>query len=124
MRIMILDDSNIYRYTIMRNLKDAGYNDLVTLGAADEALPLIGKEHFDIIFLDWNLPHMSGLDVLRVIRSSRQTADMNVVMVTTIHERKNILQALRIGIQGYLLKPVDPALLVKKIKEVELQQSA
>jgi len=120
---MILDDSNIYRYTMMRNLKDAGYNDLVTVGSADEGLPLIIKEHFDIIFLDWNLPHMSGLDVLHTIRSSRSTADMNVVMVTTIHERKNILQALKIGIQGYLLKPVDPVLIIKKIKEIELQQS-
>ncbi len=119
MKILVVEDSNTLRYIIVKMLRDNGYKDVVAVGSAEEALPLLGKEKFDLLLLDWNLPQMSGFDLLRHIRATPPIAALNVVMVTTIHERQNILQALKVGLQGYILKPVKQEVLLGKVKEIE-----
>ena len=82
-------------------------------------MPLLQRERYDILLLDWKLPQMSGLDLLKQIRAAPQFAALQVIMVTTVHERKSILQAVQAGIQGYIIKPLDAKVLGKKLKEVE-----
>jgi two-component system, chemotaxis family, chemotaxis protein CheY len=119
MKIIVVEDSNTIRYLISKMLKGFGYLDFIAVESAEEAHKLILKEQFDLMLLDWNLPKMSGLDLLKYIRGSGQFTDLNVVMVTTMHERNKILQALKIGVQGYILKPLDAKVLQEKLKEIE-----
>jgi two-component system, chemotaxis family, chemotaxis protein CheY len=118
-RILIVEDSKTLRYMLVKMLHDSGYNHLTTAGSAEEATILLTKEKVDILLLDWNLPQKSGFDLLREIRASPLLAGINVIMVTTMHERKNILQAIKVGLQGYLIKPIKPEVLFEKIKEIE-----
>jgi two-component system, chemotaxis family, chemotaxis protein CheY len=120
-KILIIDDSNSLRFMMVKLLKDIGYKNLTALGSAEEALPLLEKDEHDVILLDWNLPVLSGIDFLRRIRSNPKTDKIAVIMVTTVHEKANILQALKIGVQGYILKPVDRSKLEEKLKQIEAE---
>jgi len=119
MKIMIVEDSNTLRYIIVKLLKEYGYKDFSAVESAEEALALLAAQSYNVILLDWNLPKMSGIDFLRLIRSKPQYNAMNIVMVTTMHERKHIVEALKNGLQGYILKPVDKKILLGKLKEIE-----
>ena len=120
MKILIIEDSNTLRYIMVKLLKELGYKDIAAVESAEAAMPLLqSEESYDVLLLDWKLPQMSGLDLLKQIRSAPQLAAMQVIMVTTVHERKNILQAVQAGIQGYIIKPLDSKVLGKKLKEVE-----
>ena len=119
MKILVVEDSNSLRYMICKMLKEFDYRDFSTAETAEEALSLIEKKCYDLVLLDWSLPKMSGFEFLKHIRADSQYDMVNVVMVTTMYDRKNILQALKIGLQGYILKPLDSKVLLAKIKEVE-----
>ena len=116
---MVVEDSNTLRYIIVKLLKEYGYKDLAAVESAEEALALISMQTYDLILLDWNLPKMSGIEFLKVIRSKPEMNNVNIVMVTTMHERKHIVEALKNGLQGYILKPVDKKILLGKLKEIE-----
>ncbi|HEX2955962.1 MAG TPA: response regulator [Chitinispirillaceae bacterium] len=124
MKILVIDDSNSLRFMMVKLLKDIGYKNLTVLGSAEEALPMIDKEEYDLILLDWNLPVISGLDFLKRIRANPKTEKIAVIMVTTVHEKANILQALKIGVQGYILKPVERSKLEEKLKQIESELKA
>lgn len=124
MKILIIDDSNSLRFMMVKLLKDIGYKNLTALGSAEEALPMLEKEEHNLILLDWNLPVLSGIDFLKRIRSNPKTEKIAVVMVTTVHEKANILQALKVGVQGYILKPVDRSKLEDKLKQIEAELKA
>jgi two-component system chemotaxis response regulator CheY len=100
-------------------IKNCGYPDVSTIGTAEEATELLQKNSFDCIFLDWNLPKMSGLDFLKFLRDNPSTKKTTVVMVTTVQERTHILEALKIGVQGYLIKPITKEMIASKLKELE-----
>lgn len=119
MKILVVEDSNALRYIIVKILKEYGYKEFNAVESAEEALALLGTQTYDLILLDWNLPRMSGIDFLKKIRSDPSKNSVNIVMVTTMHERRNIVEALKNGLQGYLLKPVDKKTLISKIKEIE-----
>jgi len=104
---------------MIKMLRDLGYKDVIGVGTAEEALPLISNQNFDVVFLDWNLPRISGLDLLKSIRAYSKYEKLSVVMVTTVQEKSNILQAIKIGLQGYLIKPISRELLLAKLKEIE-----
>ena len=104
---------------MVKLLKELQYKDITAVESAEEGMPLLGSETYDLLLLDWKLPQMSGLDLLKRIRANPRTASLNVIMVTTVHERKHILQAVQAGIQGYIIKPLDAKVLSKKIREVE-----
>ena len=119
MKIIIIEDSNTLRYIMVKLLKELGYTGIAAVESAEEGWQLLQKETYDILLLDWKLPRMSGLDLLKQIRVTPQFASLQVIMVTTVHERKNIMQAVQIGVQGYIIKPIDSKVLSKKLKEVE-----
>jgi two-component system, chemotaxis family, chemotaxis protein CheY len=119
MKILLVEDSNTLRYMFVKMLRDLGYKDLTAVASAEEAMPVLSNDKFDLAFFDWNLPKMSGFDLLRYVRASPPIAGLNVVMVTTVHERSNIIKALQVGLQGYLLKPLQKDTLLEKIKEIE-----
>ena len=123
MNILVVDDSNTLRFVMVKLLRELGYRDITAVGSAEEAATLVSNNSYDCILLDWNLPKMSGLDFLRLLRSGTSTEKLPVVMVTTVNEKSNILLALKTGIQGYLFKPVQREALSSKLAEIASKQS-
>ena len=93
--------------------------------AADgnEAIDLIqkayeAKQPYEIVFLDWNMPTVSGLEVLNYFRSKVEYADTAFVMLTAESEQQNIMKAIKAGATSYIIKPVSPSDLSKKLFEI------
>lgn len=119
MKILLIDDSNALRFMMVKMLRELGYKDVTAIGSAEDGMPLVYNEEFDLLFLDWNLPKISGIEFLKYLKGNVKTEKIPVVMVTTVQERSNILQAIKVGLQGYLIKPISKELLLAKIKEIE-----
>lgn len=120
MKILIVDDSSTIRFMVVKILREMGCKDIIAVESAEQALPVMSTEKIDLVLLDWNLPKMAGIDFLSIIRQDSAYKKVKVLMVTTVNEKSNILKALKIGIQGYLVKPINREVLEAKVKEMEL----
>lgn len=119
MRIGVIDDSNSARFLAVRVLRELGYKDVIALESAEAGIEWMKNDTFDLILLDWNMGGMSGLDFLKHLRSDPGNGNVAVVMVTTVNEKNNIVQALKVGVQGYLFKPISAQAVSPKLKEIE-----
>ena len=108
----------------MRNtLQEAKISNVATASDGGEAIDMIQKAReekasYDIVFLDWNMPTISGLEVLSYFRAKPDYADTAFVMLTAESEQQNIMKAIKAGATSYIIKPVSPTDLSKKLFEI------
>jgi two-component system chemotaxis response regulator CheY len=118
MAILTVDDSTTIRRIVKRSVDEMG---LEVLEAADgaQALRIIEEraEEIQLILLDWNMPGMSGLDMLRILKSNARYRDIVVMMLTSEADQNFVVEALKSGAQNYLTKPFDAKMLTLKIQE-------
>jgi len=118
MKLLVVDDSSVIRKVIRAAADVLEYE---TIEAQDglEALEVLSTryEEIDLVLLDWNMPEMSGYDVLVEIKGNEKYKDIPVMMVTTEGQRSNIVAAVRAGADNYLTKPFTVEELETKIIE-------
>ena len=96
-------------------LEDIGF-DAVLTADAEEALARLEKDHsFDFALVDWNLPGMSGLELVQAIQEHPTLSDIRLMMVTTETEIKRVQEALEAGAHEYIMKPFDKEMLLEKL---------
>ena len=122
-KILIADDHFLIRQFVKRTLVDSGIENIDLVNDGSEAIDSINvsiekRDLYDIIFLDWNMPIMSGIDVLSYIRTKPAYQNAAVVMFTAESEKQNIMKAIKMGATSYILKPIAPMELNKKIREI------
>ena len=116
MRILVLDDSSTIRKIIRRTLGELGFNDVVE---AEHGLDALKKlDGVNIILLDWNMPVMDGLKFTRALRANKDMDNVPIVMVTTEGGMKEQEEAMKEGVNLYLVKPFSKGKLLEKIKEI------
>ena len=121
MKIFIIDDSQLDRKLLIRSLQRAGIeNEILEADDGAAALDILDKEHEDIclIFLDWQLPKVDGLEILKRIARNPKTASLPIVMLTSASspEDEEIVRLLNPNLTAFIVKPLDP----KKIVEIAL----
>ena len=121
--ILVIDDEDNLRLTLSMILRSGGYSASLA-GTGAEAWALINSQPFQLVFLDINLPDSNGIDLLKRIRENYP--DMPVLMLTGNASLETSIQAIRQGARDYLLKPLDPAYILVRTKEIlqETQQPA
>ena len=105
-RVLVVDDLEANRAMLARRLTRRGF-DTTMAEDGPTALRLIDDNEYDIVLLDIMMPGMSGLEVLRLVRANRSPAILPVIMVTAIHEKDGIAEAIKLGANDYITKPVD-----------------
>ena len=118
MHILLVDDARTFRYILLKILKEIGYADVSAAATVEEAKKMLGERQIDLVLCDWHMPNETGLDLLKHIRSVAALAKIPFVMVTTENDKSKIIEAVKIGMQGYLFKPVQKNTLVQKLKEL------
>jgi len=118
MKFLIVDDSKTILQTLRFSLEKLYYNDIVEATNGQEALELLKSEKIDFVITDWNMPKMTGLDLLQLIRAEDQWKAIPVLMLTTEAEKNQIIKALKSGASNYIIKPFKIEQLEKKIKDV------
>lgn len=116
MRVLLIDDHALFRVGLQTLLEGRGITVVATAGSGQEGLRHAAEFEPDIILLDMRMPDMTGLEVLRELRKSG--ASMPIVMLTTSDDERDLVDALRNGAQGYLLKDIDPEELVEVLKDI------
>jgi len=117
MRVVLIDDHTLFRSGLETLLDRHNIQVVAAAGDGREGLQLVETHNPDILLLDLRMPDMDGLDVLRRLR---QEGFRNpVVMLTTSNEERDLVECLRNGAQGYLLKDMEPAELVAALMEIQ-----
>jgi DNA-binding response OmpR family regulator len=118
--VLVVDDESSLRHTLTRILRQSGCE---VTSAADgfEALSLAATTHFDLVYLDIRLPGKDGVQTLRELR--QQAPQLPVILLTAYGSLQTALEALRLGATDYLLKPIDPDVLVARTRIVLKEQA-
>src|SRR6185503_16040675 len=104
--LLVVDDNAENRDMLSRRLERKGFGVRAAAGGR-EALDALARERVDLVLLDIMMPEVSGLDVLRSLRASSVTADLPVIMVTAKTDSEDIVEALELGANDYVTKPLD-----------------
>lgn len=114
MKILLVDDSKTMRNIQKKILETIGGIEFTEAGDGVEALSQLGKGPFNVIIIDWNMPNMDGITLVSRIRASDKKTPL--IMVTTEAEKNRIIDALKAGVNNYVVKPFTPETLVEKVK--------
>ncbi len=118
LKILAVDDSPTMRRIIINTLKRAGYGDVMEATDGKDALAKLKVEKFNFVITDWNMPEMDGLTFVMKMRSDAQYKDIPILMVTTRSVKDDIVEALKAGVNNYIVKPFTPDTLKQKIEQV------
>ena len=116
MKILVVDDSATMRKIISDSLKKLGYDDIEQ--ASDGAIGLTKLTGVEVILTDWNMPNMNGLDFVKAVRGMPDYSKVPIVMVTTEAGKGEVIEALKNGVNNYIVKPFTPAVLKDKLAAV------
>lgn len=124
MKILIVDDKASIRSTMKQMLNHLGFENITQAIDGEEAWYKIKEafetlpgDRFDLVISDMEMPKMSGLELLGVIRQNTETRDMPFIMATTVTDRNIILKTMQLGVQAYIIKPFDQPTVEFKLKQ-------
>lgn len=113
MKVLVVDDSKMTCMVAQKTLNSLGINDVLLAGDGAEALALFQQNEVDVIFSDWNMPNMNGLEFLQAVRATNKSVPF--IMVTTEGTRDKVASAIQHGVNDYLVKPFTPVGLRAKL---------
>jgi len=118
MKILIVDDFSTMRRIIKNLLRDLGFSNTYEADDGVTALPMLKNGDFDFLITDWNMPGMTGIDLLRAVRADDKLGTLPVLMVTAEAKRDQIIEAAQAGVNGYVVKPFTAQALQEKIAKI------
>lgn len=117
-RILIVDDFSTMRRIVKNLLHDLGYVNTTEADDGKTAWVALQGGTFDLVVTDWNMPGMTGLDLLKNIRSDARLSTLKVLMVTAEAQRDQIIEAAKAGVNGYIIKPFTAVTLKEKLDKI------
>jgi len=118
MKILVVDDFSTMRRIIRNLLRDLGYNNTEEADDGNSALPVLKAGDFDFLVTDWNMPGMSGIELLKAVRADERLESLPVLMVTAESKREQIIEAAQAGVNGYIVKPFTAITLKGKLDKI------
>ena len=119
LKFLIVDDSQTMRRIVVNTLKNLGYEDFVeACDGKDALIKLAGDDTLNFVITAWNMPVLSGLELIKAIRSDEKMGDIPVLMVTTRGVKEDIIEALKARVNNYVVKPFTPSILRDKIDQI------
>ena len=118
MKILIVDDFSTMRRIIKNLLRDLGFNNTQEADDGQTAWPMLQTGNFDFLVTDWNMPLMTGIDLLKKVRGDANLASLPVLLVTAEAKKEQIVEAAQAGVNGYVVKPFTAITLKEKIDKI------
>jgi len=117
-KILVVDDFATMRKVVRNLLKQVGYEDIVEAEDGVMAMKALKSQKIDVIVSDWNMPNMSGLELLKAVRADADLAKTPFLMVTAEALQDNVVAAVKAGVNNYIVKPFTAEVLNEKINEI------
>lgn len=118
MKFLVVDDFSTMRRIVRNLLKELGFSNVDEAEDGVAALSKLRSANFDFVVSDWNMPNMTGLDLLKEIRGDANLKHLPVLMVTAEAKKENIISAAQAGASGYIVKPFTAATLEEKLNKI------
>ncbi len=118
MKVLVVDDFSTMRRIVKNILKQIGYSDIEEAEDGNSALARLRQGGFGLVVSDWNMPNMTGLDLLKAIRADNALNNMPVLMVTAEAKKENVMDAIKAGVNNYVVKPFTADVLKDKIEKI------
>jgi two-component system chemotaxis response regulator CheY len=118
MRFLVVDDFSTMRRIVRNLLKELGHTEVEEADDGNVALAALKAQKFDFVVSDWNMPNMTGIDLLKAIRADPQLRHLPVLIVTAEAKKENIVEAAQAGASGYIVKPFTAATLDEKLNKI------
>ncbi|MDX1346943.1 MAG: chemotaxis response regulator CheY [Thiomicrorhabdus chilensis] len=118
MNILVVDDFSTMRRIVKNLLKELGFSKFDEADDGSTAWPMVQSGKYDFIVSDWNMPQMTGIDLLRHVRADENLKDTPFLLITAEAKRSQILEAAQAGVDGYIVKPFTAATLNEKIQKI------
>lgn len=118
MKVLVVDDFSTMRRIIKNILRQLGFNNIVEADDGTTAWDVLNKDKIDFIVSDWNMPTMTGIELLRKVRGSEEFADLPFLMVTAEAQQENIIEAVQAKVSNYIVKPFTAETLGQKIDKI------
>lgn len=116
-KILAVDDSPTMRRIIVNTLKRAGFKDVTEATDGKDALAKMKVDNFNFVITDWNMPEMDGLTFVKHVRNTEGFKNLPILMVTTRSVKDDIIEAMKAGVNNYIVKPFTPDTLKAKISQ-------
>jgi two-component system chemotaxis response regulator CheY len=118
LKVLVVDDMMSMRNIVKRALLEIGYTDIHDALNGEDALEKLKSGGFGLVLLDWNMPIMSGIELLRIIRADPALQTLPVLMITAEAKMDNIMEAVQTGVSDYLVKPFSGQALQEKLEKM------
>ncbi len=118
MKFLVVDDFSTMRRIVRNLLKELGFNNVEEAEDGVDALAKLRSGGFHFVISDWNMPNMTGFDLLREIRADPALKALPVLMVTAEARKDNIVAAAKAGASGYVVKPFTAVTLDQKLNKI------
>jgi len=118
MKILVVDDFSTMRRIIKNLLRDLGFTNTAEADDGTSAWPMLQSGDYDFLVTDWNMPGMTGIELLQKVRADDRLKTLPVLMVTAEAKRDQIVAAAQAGVNGYVVKPFTAAALKEKIEKI------
>ena len=117
-KFLIVDDFSTMRRIVRNLLKELGYVHAEEAEDGVVALNKLKQEQFDFVVTDWNMPNMTGIDLLKAIRQDPNLKQLPVLLITAEARKENIIEAAQAGASGYIVKPFSAEVLNEKVDKI------
>lgn len=117
-KVLVVDDFATMRRIVKGVLKQLGFNDIIEAADGELALKELKKEKVGLIVSDWNMPNMTGLDLLKAVREDNELKKLPFLMVTAEGQKENVVQAVQAGVSNYIVKPFTPETFNAKLEKI------
>jgi len=117
-KVLVVDDFATMRRIIKNVLKQIGFTKILEADDGTTALEVLKENKVDLIISDWNMPNMTGLDLLKTVRGEKSTQSIPFLMVTAEAQKDNVIQAVQSGVSNYLVKPFTADAIKEKLTQI------
>ena len=116
--VLVVDDFATMRRIIKGVLKQLGFSNIIEAEDGTVALNELKKEKIGLIVSDWNMPNMSGLELLKAVRGDGNLKGIPFIMVTAEGQRENVIEAVKSGVTNYVVKPFTSETFGEKLQKI------
>jgi two-component system chemotaxis response regulator CheY len=118
MKFLVVDDFSTMRRIVRNLLKELGFTNVEEAEDGVVAMQKLKGGNFEFVLSDWNMPNMTGIELLRAIRAEPTLKHLPVMMITAEAKKENIIEAAQAGASGYVVKPFTAATLEEKLNKI------
>lgn len=118
MKVLVVDDFATMRRIVKNILRELDFKDIVEAENGAAAVKILESQDIDLIVSDWNMPKMTGLELLKWVRANEKTKDLPFLMVTAEAQKENVVEAVKAKVSNYIVKPFTAAVMAEKLAKI------